>query len=284
MQDSSPWGQGGSGPQPPAEPAAPPPNWYPDPQDAARFRYWDGTRWTERTRPAATTPMAAAYRPLGGPARALEILLATFLLVTLVAIAFDWLELSMLTRLLHDPDSVSVAEADASDTRQAVVTLLQLGCWVATAVGFLVWFQRAYANLPRLGMEPLRFGPGWSVGGWFVPFLNLVRPKQIMDDIWRGSDPDRPPAQLDGAWHGTRVPVLLHLWWAVFLLSWVLDRLLLAQARGGGDSVQALRTGSASALISDAVDVLLGLLALQVVLKVTRRQQARASRLAAGSA
>jgi len=66
MQDSSPWGQGGSGPQPPAEPAAPPPNWYPDPQDAARFRYWDGNRWTERTRPAATTPMAAAYRPLGG--------------------------------------------------------------------------------------------------------------------------------------------------------------------------------------------------------------------------
>jgi hypothetical protein len=64
MQDSSPWGQGGSGPQPPAEPAAPPPNWYPDPQDAARFRYWDGNRWTERTRPAATTPLAAAYRPL----------------------------------------------------------------------------------------------------------------------------------------------------------------------------------------------------------------------------
>lgn len=283
MQDSSPPGQGGAAPQPPGEPAAPPPNWYPDPQDAARLRYWDGTRWTERTRPAATAPTTAAYRPLGGPARALEVLLATYLLVTLVAIVSDWLEFSMLTRLLEDPDSVTVAEASGSDARQGILALLQLGCWLATGVCFLVWFHRAYANLARLGMEPLRFGPGWSVGGWFVPVLSLARPKQIMDDIWRGSDPERPPAQLDGAWHGARVPVLLHLWWAVFLLAFVLDRLGFPLAGGGGDSVRELRTGSTLSLVSDGLELLLGLLALQVVLRVTRRQQARANRLAAGS-
>lgn len=27
-------------------------SWYPDPSDATRLRYWDGTRWTERTAPA----------------------------------------------------------------------------------------------------------------------------------------------------------------------------------------------------------------------------------------
>src|SRR5262245_13534044 len=148
MQDVPPSGQGGAAPRPPDGPAAPPPNWYPDPQDAARFRYWDGSRWTERTRPATTAPTAPAYRPLGRPTRALEVLLATFILVTLVAVAFDWLELSLLTRLIHDPDSVTVAEADASDTRQAVMAFLQLGCLLAAAVSFLVWFHRAYANLP----------------------------------------------------------------------------------------------------------------------------------------
>ena len=29
--------------------APPPPGWYPDPQDATRWRYWDGYRWTEHT-------------------------------------------------------------------------------------------------------------------------------------------------------------------------------------------------------------------------------------------
>lgn len=32
---------------PPAAPAA----WYPDPQDAHRWRYWDGTTWTTHTAP-----------------------------------------------------------------------------------------------------------------------------------------------------------------------------------------------------------------------------------------
>jgi hypothetical protein len=36
----------------------PPAGWYPDPQDANRQRYWDGTAWTEHT--ADGTPQAPA--------------------------------------------------------------------------------------------------------------------------------------------------------------------------------------------------------------------------------
>ena len=35
----------------------PPAGWYPDPQDASRQRYWDGTSWTEHT--AEGSPQAA---------------------------------------------------------------------------------------------------------------------------------------------------------------------------------------------------------------------------------
>ncbi|MEO8693385.1 MAG: DUF2510 domain-containing protein [Acidimicrobiales bacterium] len=46
--------------------SAPPPNWYPDPSDAAHLRWWDGTRWTEHrhelvaTAAATVSPAAAA--------------------------------------------------------------------------------------------------------------------------------------------------------------------------------------------------------------------------------
>jgi len=37
----------------PATPAGPPTGWYPDPADAQRQRYWDGTNWTAETRTVA---------------------------------------------------------------------------------------------------------------------------------------------------------------------------------------------------------------------------------------
>jgi hypothetical protein len=36
--------------------AAPPPNWYPDPHDAAQLRWWDGSQWTEHLHPLVPEP------------------------------------------------------------------------------------------------------------------------------------------------------------------------------------------------------------------------------------
>jgi hypothetical protein len=206
-------------------------------------------------------------------------LLVVFTLVTLAAMASDWLELNLLTRLLHDPGSVLDAEANASDSRQALLALLQAGASLATAVGFLVWFHRAYTNLPALGVEPLPYGPGWTVRAWLVPFVNLVRPKRIMNTIWRGSDPDRP--RTDAFWRQGPVPALVHWWWAVFILSWLVDRVVVALLRHGSSTVEGLRTLSIARLASDSVGLVLGLLCFELVRRATRRQQARAARLAA---
>jgi hypothetical protein len=47
------------------EPNAPPPGWYPDPNDAASTRYWDGSRWTEQRAPVGATivPPGVVYQP-----------------------------------------------------------------------------------------------------------------------------------------------------------------------------------------------------------------------------
>jgi Domain of unknown function (DUF4328) len=229
--------------------------------------------------PSGRVAPRPAYRPLGGPARIVYLLLAVFALVTVAAMLSDWLEVSLLTRILHDPASVREAEATASDDRQALLGVVQLGAFLLTAVGFLVWFRRAYTNLPGLGMEPLPFGTGWTVGAWVVPFLNLVRPKQIMDTIWRGSDPGRP--SFDARWREGPVPLFVHLWWAVFLLSGLVDWVLVAALGDGSGSVESLRRVSLGTLGTDALDLVLALLCFEVVRRTTRRQQARADRLAA---
>ena len=37
--------------------SAPEPGWYPDPEDAALARYWDGYEWTEQRRPFPQGPL-----------------------------------------------------------------------------------------------------------------------------------------------------------------------------------------------------------------------------------
>jgi Domain of unknown function (DUF4328)/Protein of unknown function (DUF2510) len=257
----------------------PPPNWYPDPQDPSRSRYWDGTRWTEHTHALGAPTVAPTYRPLVPPARILFILFAVTLVLAVVALLSGWVELSLLGRIVKDPASVSTAEADASDQRQALIGLLQLLLFLGTVVTFLVWFRRAYRNLPALGADSLRFSSGWAVGAWFVPFLNLVRPKQLADDIWRASDPALPPYP-GTAWKQQRVPSLLHWWWALFiasnLLGWAAFRL--GQA---ATTPQELQTSSAVTLAGDVLDLPLTILAFWVVAQVTRRQEARTAQLAA---
>ena len=65
---------------------------------------------------------------------------------------------------------------------------------------FLVWFYRARKNADGRGQRQ-RWSPGWAIGAWVVPIVNLWFPYQIMADIWRANLPtDRrnQPAVLPG--------------------------------------------------------------------------------------
>ncbi len=47
----------------------PPADWYPDPADASRQRYWDGTAWTHQLRHASAADITAFARPEVAPAQ-----------------------------------------------------------------------------------------------------------------------------------------------------------------------------------------------------------------------
>lgn len=49
---------------------------------------------------------------------------------------------------------------------------------------FLMWFRRAYKNIQIIGYKT-PYTDGWAVGGFFVPFINLFYPYEIMKTIWQ---------------------------------------------------------------------------------------------------
>lgn len=150
-----------------------------------------------------------------------------------------------------------------------MVTLL-----VVTAVTFLRWFDRAYANLAPLGVTGLRIPRGWAVASWFLPFVNLVLPKEATDDLWRASDPDTRP--LSAAWRLRTVPLYLHLWWVatlgalvgLFTAQWLLPEPDALAASG-------LRVGDLLVVVAHLLLVLSAVLLALVARDVCERQAER---------
>jgi hypothetical protein len=230
--------------------------------------------------PAAWKDVAEPWQPLRTRAKAVRILLWATVAASVIAAISDAAELDLLGRI-DAGQLVSDSEIHTNDTRQGVIGLVQGALFLGTAVAFIMWFSRAYENIGRLGAGPLRYRKGWAIGAWFVPILNLFRPKQIANDIWRGSDPDMGRLPDASDWRDGPIPGLLFgLWW----LLWLATNLSLGPGFFEADTPDEFRSQTIRFLISDVTGALGAILCAVVVDRTTHRQEERARRVADASA
>jgi hypothetical protein len=158
---------------------------------------------------------------------------------------------------------------DAEDlvTAASITSLL---ITIVIAVLFIVWIWRAAKNSEALGRDHPRLGPGWAIGGWFLPLANLVIPVLVMQDLWRGSAVQI--SRGDMRWRITDRSALLGWWWAALVVS-------IPRSSFGGDSTGAselddLRTTASLGLVCMLAGVAAAILAILVVRKLAVRQAA----------
>jgi hypothetical protein len=193
----------------------------------------------------------------------------------LVAVVFDISYHDAIVRL-ENGNVLSIGSALTAEDRERAIGWTQLALFLTTAAFFVAWFHRAYRNVA----PDRRFRTGWAIGAWFVPFLNFVRPKAIMNDIWRRSDPDLGEGSIVAL---VDVPWFVTAWWATFVVASIASRIAF-QSVDQASSLSALATATNVAVVSDAIDFVAALLAVFVVIRVLARQRARADVLAARGA
>ena len=83
------------------------------------------------------------------------------------------------------PDAV-VEQLDPvpSEVVYGLVGIAQLAAIVVAGVFFIRWFHRAHLNLTNFTDSSTSYNSRWAIWGFFVPFLNLVRPRQLMREVW----------------------------------------------------------------------------------------------------
>jgi hypothetical protein len=251
----------------------------------------------------AANPPRAVDRSLpaaGGQSRIGKFFLASILLVILAALVGLWAGSSVVNsvnafstayRTLPIPQSLHAgrisserAQVDQAIGAFELARKINLLLPAIAFIAYLVWIYRAHSRLKEMRATNLRFTPGWAVGYQFVPVWNLIRPYQIMREIWHGSDPggdsfnDCSRRQVHSSW-------LLRFWWAAALMGGVACSLMLFKEidamrmlpsqpnllQAAQAAIRPVRFQQVGLLFVIAYYVLLGL----VVWSIERRQSAR---------
>lgn len=260
---------GGQGWAPAASGPGAPPGWYAVPD--GRTMWWDGALWHE----GQPLTIPAPYQPLGTLALVTKVLLVVGMAVTAVAIVVDLRRRALVGRYAEDLNfglsASAAAELRDADQLADAVSFVVIGVFLLTVVAFLLWRHRVQTNLVGpLQVRGVDGTPGWAVGWWFVPFANLVKPKQLMDEAWLASDPDAPPHSV--AWRG-RAPGLLSWWWAAWISSSVIARLRFT------GTPALFRTQMLVGSVAKGLSIVAAILLILVIDGLSARQRARAARL-----
>ena len=214
----------------------------------------------------------AAYHFLRDPSgltKFLQRLLFVSILVACVALFDDLAEFVQVQSGKATPDQVV-----DSDPVQGIVGLLQSGLGLVTGITFLKWVYRAYKNIQGFGAENLRYSPGWAVAYYFMPVLGLVRPVQVMNEIWRASDDPRDWRRRPGSW-------LIGSWWALFLVYALVTQISLQLALQASNNDQ-WNFAAIMAILGDLISIPLSIAALRLVTEVFRRQKVLVDGIDAG--
>jgi hypothetical protein len=87
-----------------------------------------------------------------------------------------------------------------------------------TIVLFGIWVVRANKNVRALGAKELSMSPGWALGHFFIPILNLWKPKTAMNQLWLAS-------HNPSTWNGKpkEKSQVVDKWWGLLIASWAVS-------------------------------------------------------------
>lgn len=172
--------------------------------------------------------------------------------------------------ILRQAEAGTLTDADALsyDSTVQVLAFLYLVAFPATAIAFLAWLSRSVDNVPPLTGERPMVTPRWSIGWWFVPFANLVKPYQIVKDLLV-----RMPASATG---GTGIALA---WWLTWVGTGIIGWVSLRLSEGG--TLDELRTYFTANVVLDALTVIAAALAIIIVRRIQAAADLRAVAAAA---
>jgi hypothetical protein len=136
---------------------------------------------------------------------------------------------------------------------------------LAGAILFFIWIYRAAANVHAFGAD-VTFTPGWAVGWFLIPVLDLWMSFLVIEELWRGSAGGRD-------WRRHAAPWAVIAWWGVLVLAAIAAIL---RALTGGHAVSTV-----AAAIVAASEIWLSYSFIAIAERVSSMQEVQSRKVSA---
>lgn len=156
------------------------------------------------------------------------------------------------------------AAALSNDIREGILGLAAIGLYVVTVIFFSIWIVRAHHNVRGFGANGMTISPGWAVGYFFIPFINLVRPYIAMSELWRASK--RP-----NRWSSLKSGIVPY-WWGLWIVSNILGNIV-GRMHLRANDLQSLSQATEVDILHSSIETVLAIVALCMVWRIQKMQE-----------
>ncbi len=181
-------------------------------------------------------------------------------LVDVVAIGSFYMQLDFLSQPQIDPEA-----ADQNDMRVMAIGVVEFIVYLVTGICFCTWINRMHHNVRWFGAQGMSITPGWAVGYFFVPVMNLFRPYQAMQELWKASTSP-------GAWKQLAGSSIVGLWWTFWIITLVLERLVSSLGKRA-DTLNELKSITVLSIAESALAIPLCIIAINMIRVIQRAQK-----------
>ena len=206
--------------------------------------------------------------PISGRARVNIALISVILIITFLVIISDFMVLN-LVKAYFNGETIDVADAKAIESRQHLINTCYVIASILSSIAFLVWLHRAYHNMMQRVDAPL-FSPGWAVGVWFIPFINLVRPYNVMREIFSESQ------QIIDNHKKSSNPILkfplIGWWWGIYLTRNVLLQVS-SRVVKSADTMYEIRTAAIFDIIVSLIGMAAAVVTIQMIIQHSKLEE-----------
>jgi hypothetical protein len=166
-----------------------------------------------------------------------------------------------LLQSVSNGNEISIETANENDTREQIISFINLIAYIVSAITFIQWFRRAYYNL-HIKIKNLSHNESWAAGSWFVPVITWYRPFQIMKEMYIETKKILIKYELISSSNITTN--LLGVWWTLWVINNIVGQFVFRYSLKA-ENIEELITMTVASIIMNIIGIPLALITIQVI-------------------